>query len=375
MALSMVPGPIIGILSRFFIDDLGLTRTEMGAVATGHAFVIMAASLPLGYLADRISGRWMLVLMLSFVFLGLMTMSFSWSLWSLFVFAGLAGLPSGGGNSATNNIIVENVPPGARGWITGIKQAGVQMGVFLAGALLPAMAQALGWRRALALWSLMALVGIGFTLAIVPARPVRRPGKEALEAGGPVPRAVWWVSVYGVTMGIGMGAFFAFLPLYAQERVGVSVGLAGMVVAVSGVSGVGARMVWGRIAERAGDPIKPLIGVGLLGIGAVALVWAGSYSALLMWFGSGLMGIGPGAWMSVGMFAAISMAGPNRTGTGTAMVMLGFGLGLTIGPVIFGWAVDTTGSYDIPLAAVLLNFAASVLLMLAWRSRKARLAV
>jgi len=48
---------------------------------------------------------------------------------------------------------------------------------------------------------------------------------------------------------------------------------------------------------------------------------------------------------------------------------------LTIGPVIFGWAVDTTGSYDIPLAAVLLNFAASVLLMLAWRSRKARLAV
>ena len=375
MALSMVPGPIIGILSRFFIDDFGLTRTEMGAVATGHAFVIMAASLPLGYLADRISGRWMLVLMLSFVFLGLMTMSFSWSLWSLFVFAGLAGLPSGGGNSATNNIIVENVPPGARGWITGFKQSGVQMGVFLAGALLPAMAQALGWRRALALWSLMALVGIGFTLAIIPARPVRRPGKEARDAGGPVPRAVWWVSVYGVTMGIGMGAFFAFLPLYAQERVGVSVGLAGMVVAVSGVSGVGARMVWGRIAERAGDPIKPLIGVGLLGIGAVALVWAGSYSALLMWFGSGLMGIGPGAWMSVGMFAAISMAGPNRTGTGTAMVMMGFGMGLTIGPVIFGWAVDTTGSYDIPLAAVLLNFVASVLLMLAWRSRKARLAV
>ena len=375
MALSMVPGPIIGILSRFFIDDLGLTRTEMGAVATGHAFVIMAASLPLGYLADRISGRWMLVFMLSFVFLGLMTMSFSWSLWSLFVFAGLAGLPSGGGNSATNNIIVENVPPGARGWITGFKQSGVQMGVFLAGALLPAMAQALGWRMALVLWSLLALVGIGFTLAIVPARPVRRPGKEARDAGGPVPRAVWWVSVYGVTMGIGIGAFFAFLPLYAQERVGVSVGLAGMVVAVSGVSGVGARMVWGRIAERAGDPIKPLIGVGLLGIGAVALVWGGSYSALLMWFGSGLMGIGPGAWMSVGMFAAISMAGPNRTGTGTAMVMLGFGLGLTIGPVIFGWAVDTTGSYDIPLAAVLLNFAASVLLMLAWRSRKARLAV
>lgn len=371
----MVPGPIIGILSRFFIDDLGLSRTEMGAVATGHAFVIMAASLPLGYLADRIGGRWMLVLMLSFVFLGLMAVSFSWSLWSLFVFAGIAGLPAGGGNSATNNIIVDNVPPGARGWITGIKQSGVQMGVFLAGALLPAMAEALGWRRALVLWSLVALVGIGFTLAVVPARSARRSTRQANDDGGPVPRAVWWVSVYGVTMGIGMGAFFAFLPLYAQERLGISVGAAGMVVAVSGVSGVAARMVWGRIAERAGDPVKPLIAVGLLGIASMALVWAASGSAPLIWVGAGLMGLGPAAWMSVGMFAAISMAGPNRTGTGTAMVMLGFGLGLTVGPVVFGWAVDTTGHYDIPLAGVLLNFAGSVLLMVAWRYRKARLAI
>lgn len=374
MALSMMPGPIIGILSRFFIDDLGLTRTEMGAVATGHAFVIMVASLPLGYLADRISGRWMLALMLSFVFLGLMSMSFSWSLWSLFVFAGIAGVPAGGGNSATNKIIVENVPPGSRGWITGIKQSGVQVGVFTAGASLPAISEALGWRWALALFSLLALIGIGFTIAVVPAGSGHRSGIQSNEEGGPVPRAVWWLSAYGVTMGIGMGSYFTFLPLYGQERLGISVWLAGMVIAVAGATGVGARMVWGRIAERAGDPVRPLIYVGLLGIGSVALIWMASYSVhLLIWVGAVLMGIGPSAWMSVGMFAAISMAGPKRTGRGTAMVMLGFGTGLTIGPVVFGWAVDRTGHYDIPLAGVLLNFVASVLLMLLWRYRKARL--
>lgn len=371
MAMSMVPGPIIGILSRFFIDDLGLTRTEMGAVATLHAFVIMALSIPLGLLADRIGGRWMLVLMLSFVFLGLMTMSFSWNLWSLFVFAGIAGVPAGGGNSATNNIIVENVPPGSRGWITGIKQSGVQMGVFLAGVLLPAMADALGWRSALAIGSFTALAGIVLVLVVIPARSTQRTGTE-VRRGGSVPRSVWWVSGYGVTMGIGMGSFFAFLPLYAQERVGVSVGVAGLVVAVSGVTGVAARMVWGRITERAGDPFKPLISVALIGMGAMALVWAGSSTAAFLWIGAGLMGIGPAAWMSVGMFAAISMAGPRRTGASTAMVMMGFGLGLTIGPVIFGWAVDTTGDYDVPLGWLLINFATSVVLLLVWRHAKAR---
>ena len=111
----MTPGPIIGILSRFFIDDLGLTRTEIGAVATFHAFAIMITSIPLGVLADRLSGRYTQVLMLSFVFLGLLTMAFSWDLWSLLVFAGIAGLPAAGANSATNNIIVENVPPDPAG--------------------------------------------------------------------------------------------------------------------------------------------------------------------------------------------------------------------------------------------------------------------
>lgn len=369
--MSMVPGPIIGILSRFFIDELGLTRTEVGAVATLHAFVIMALSIPLGLLADRIGGRWMLVLVLSLVFLGLMTMSFSWNLWSLIVFAGIAGVPSGGGNSATNNIIVENVAPGSRGWITGIKQSGVQMGVFMAGALLPVMAEALGWRRALALTSFSALAGIVLVLVVVPARAARGDGSDESRRDS-VPRSVWWVSAYGVTMGIGMGSFFAFLPLYAQERVGLGVGTAGLVVAVSGITGVAARMVWGRITERAGDPFKPLVSVALLGVSAIALFWAGPTVPILLWVGAGLMGVGPAAWMSVGMFAAISMAGPSRTGASTAMVMMGFGLGLTIGPVIFGWAVDTTGDYDVPIGWLLLNFVASVLLLLVWRRNKAQ---
>ncbi len=373
MALCMVPGPVIGVLSRFLIDDLGLTRTEIGAVATGHAFVIMAVSLPLGYLTDRIGGRWMLVLMLGFVFLGLMTMSWSWGLWSLFVFAGIAGVPAGGGNSATNTIIVENVPPGSRGWITGIKQSGVQMGVFAAGATLPALAGALGWRPTLALSSLVALVAIGITLWVVPAGRPRQKVKEDGEPAGPIPRAVWWISAYGVTMGIGVAVYSAFLPLYGQERLGFSVGLGGMVLAVSGGVGVVSRMVWGRIAERAGDPVKPLMYVGLFGLLSLILVWMASHTfGALIWVGAVMLGIGPASWMSVGMFAAISMVGPKRTGSGTAMIMLGFGLGLTIGPVIFGWAVDTTGGYDLPMAGTLVNFLLAILLMGVWRIHNSR---
>ena len=373
MALCMSPGPIIGIFSRFFVDDLGITRTELGAVATGHAFVIMACSVPLGYLADRIGGRRMLALMLGFVFLGLGTMSLSWGLWSLFVFAGIAGVPAGGGNSATNSIIVDNVRAGSRGWITGIKQSGVQIGVFAAGAVLPLAAERLGWRQALVVASLVAAAGIVVTFMIVPAPSTPRPERLVIESEAVIPRAVWWLSVYGVTMGVGVAVYSAFVPLYAQEKLGMSVGLAGSVIAASGATGAVARIVWGRIAERSGDPALPLVYIGILSVGSIALTWMASPAApLLVWGGAVLMGVGAGAWMSVGMFAALTLAGPQRTGRGTAFVMAGFGLGLTVGPVLFGWGVDTSGTYGPAMAGTLLNFVASVVLMLVWKALRKR---
>ena len=345
----------------------------MGAVVAAHAFVIMASSVPLGYLADRIGGRRMLVLMLCFVSLGLGTMSFSWGLWSLFVFAGIAGVPAGGGNSATNNIIVENVRTGSRGWITGIKQSGVQIGIFAAGVGLPVAAERLGWRRALLLAALVAMAGIVAILVVVPAASSPRPTRQMTDSETGIPRAVWWLAVYGATMGIGVAVYFAFVPLYAQEKIGMSVGLAGTVIAVSAAVGAAARIVWGRIAERAGDPAIPLIWIGALSVGSTLLTWAASPSVpLLVWAGAVLMGIGASSWMSVGMLAAMTLAGPERTGRSTAFIMFGFGVGLTVGPVLFGWGVDSSGTYDLPLAGTVVNFVASVGLVVLWRLRNRR---
>lgn len=371
MALSMTPGPIIGILSRFFIDDLGLTRTQIGAVATFHAFAIMITSIPLGVLADRLSGRYTQVLMLLFVFLGLLTMSFSWDFWSLMVFAAIAGLPAAGANSATNNIIVDNVPAGSRGWITGIKQSGVQIGILAVGLTLPVTAERLGWRTALVLASLVALIGIAATFAVVPARPgAHNPARKAGGRTSRLPAAVRWLSAYGVTMGIGVGTYAAFVPLFAQENLGMGVTLAGTVIAVSGASGALCRVVWGWIAERAGHPSVPLLVIGALSAGAFMATWMAAYStSYLIWIGAVLVGMSTGAWMSVGMMAAIMVSEPEQTGQSTGSIVLGFAVGLTIGPVVFGWGVDTFGTYDLPWAGVTLNFAAAMAMMLLWRFR------
>ncbi len=375
MALSMMPGPIIGIFARYFIDELGLSRTEIGAVATFQALLIMAVSIPFGRLADRIGGRNHLILMLAFFIAGMVSMSVSWDFWSLLLFAAIAGLPAAGANSATNTIIVDNVRSGSRGWITGFKQSGVQVGLLFAGLALPFIAELLGWRQALALTTLLAGAVIALALGVVP-RPVPLHPEAAPtspEQSGKLPPAVRWLSVYGVTMGVGVGAYSAFAPLFAQETLGMSVTLSGVVIAVSGGSGTLSRVVWGRIAEQAAHPSVPLIVIGTIAFAALTAIWVAPYTTpLLIWVGAILIGVSLGSWMSVGMMGAIMLSGPRRTGEGTGLIMLGFGLGLTIGPVLFGWGVDTFGNYHLSWAGVIINCVAAVGMMLVWRLKTRR---
>ena len=63
--------------------------------------------------------------------------------------AGLAGLALATGNPVTNKLVAVHLPPGSRGLVMGGKQAGVQVGAFLAGALLAPLAAQAGWRAAL----------------------------------------------------------------------------------------------------------------------------------------------------------------------------------------------------------------------------------
>lgn len=372
MALSMAPPTMIGVLSRFIIDDLGMTRTELGGLITGYALAMTVSSLPLGGFADRLGGRRMLVLLLACLSFGLLGMAASGGLWPLMLFAGVAAMPAAGANSATNLLIVENVPAGSRGWITGVKQAGVHLGIFAAGAALPAAALSIGWRWALALSALAPAAAVAFTLYVVP----KGRGSPAAERTGlfraRLPEVVWWLAVYGTAMGVVHSAYIGFAPLYFQEEIGMSAAAAGAVIVVYGLVGAAGRIVWGRIAERAGDPASPLLWIGGMSVGSMFLTWAAADAGpLSAWAGAALLGIGSGSWTVVGMVSAMSAA-PKQTGLSAAAVMLGFGAGLTAGPVVFGWAVDSLDGYGAPWWGLVFMSAVSMVIMLLWKARSKR---
>ena len=57
MAAATFAGPAFAVLARFIIDDLGLSRAELGWVVAAFSVVGALASPAIGRLTDRVGGR------------------------------------------------------------------------------------------------------------------------------------------------------------------------------------------------------------------------------------------------------------------------------------------------------------------------------
>jgi predicted MFS family arabinose efflux permease len=263
----------------------------------------------------------------------------------LFGGAILIGLPNGWTNPATNALIVDNVAAGARGFITGIKQSGVQAGAFLGGLLLPAISNLAGWRVA---WASFLVFPIVALVAMWRRPEVRREPRAAGMPKAPIPTAVKWIAVYGTLTGLGVSSTTTFLPLFAQEDQGWTKAQAGLLIAGVGLVGVIARITWGSVSERwlgHGRTLRLLGAQSAVGAILLALAASGNAPSWVLVPTALLFGSGAVAWNAVGMLAVMDYSVPELVGRGTGLAMLGFLTGIGLGAPLMGFSVDRLGVY------------------------------
>ena len=82
---------------------------------------------------------------------------------------------------------------------------------------------------------------------------------------GRLPRLVRRLTVYGFLLGIGVVVVVVYLPLYAEEVLGMSRGQAGLVLAVTGPVGIVARIGWAKAAEGRLGMARSLMVIAFLG--------------------------------------------------------------------------------------------------------------
>jgi MFS family permease len=190
-----------------------------------------------------------------------------------------------------------------------------------------------------------------------------------MHRDGRLPSAIWWIAGYGFLLGFSGSATVMF-SLFTIESLGQSIVVGGAVTAVVGLTAVPARILWARHAEKHNAYQSSLVVIALLGVGAsVLLVVADSGPWWLIWVAAAMTGIGPSSWNSVGMLGLIVFAGPASAGRASGVVLSGFLVGLGIGPPLFGWIVDVTGSYILVWVLSMLAALLGLVTVLVWSAQ------
>jgi MFS family permease len=256
---------------------------------------------------------------------------------------------------AASLILARVTPPQHFGLVFSLKQAGAPIGIGVAGAAIPALLLVMSWQASLLV---LAAAGIVVALMLQPLRAAldreRNPAAPFRSGALLAPLAI--ILADPRLRGIAFGAFIlcavqmslvSYLVSYLHLDLGYSLLAAGSALTATQVSSVLARLVWGVLMDRLGNPLRVLGFIAIVGglfgvlIAAmqpgwpfglvVAIVVATSFAAL-GWNG-----------MYLGGIARLAPRGEVVQATAGAQVFLY--CGTIVGPLAFAGVVSLFGGY------------------------------
>jgi CP family cyanate transporter-like MFS transporter len=237
------------------------------------------------------------------------------------------------------------------GMATGLYTGALIGGAAVASAISAPLASAgLGWRGALLVWAIPAVLAAFAWSRFLRYRslaPLPASGGRRVVVGS---RVTWWLSLFMGMQSLAYFAVLAWLPAFLQDH-DVSAGQAGLALSLFNLLGVVAALLVPTIAGRQSDQRALALSicagwaVGVIGL----LVAPGGY---LAW--SVIAGLAQGASIALALALIVLRARtPDvaRSLSGTVQ-SAGYLIGAT-GPFLFGALRDATGSWTVPLLALL----------------------
>lgn len=355
----------IAPLAPLFQPELGLTKTEVGLFSSilfgGQLCLLLVA----GTLADRLGVR--IVMSTGQLLIGSCLLAMAWvtSYHQALAVMFAAGVGSSGILPAVTKSIADWFSSTFRGTVMGFKQAAVPFGGMLTAVLLPSVGLTYGWRYAIACVGAVGIAGGIATLLLYrdPARPtakaVARPsiraGLEAVLRN----RNLWQLSLVSVLYVSVQLALTSYLALFLKEGVlseaipeeNARIIAAGGYLAVCQFGGALGRVFWGAVSDRlfGGRRMAVLTITGIITFvcaGLTSLMGPGMplwlVPPLVFVFGTSAVG-----WNGLYHVAMAETAGQKYAGTGVGLSMTLNQIGTLGGPPLFGFVVDTTGSYQV----------------------------
>ena len=275
--------------------------------------------------------------------------------WLIALGALVMGLGYGPVTPSSSAILADRTPERIRSFIFSLKQTGVPIGGALAGAIVPALIVAFGWRTA-ALSVGLACVALAAAIQPVRARVDRtghfdRPQKPAslleplrLVLAHPRLREMAFASCTYSGM---QACLSTFLVVFLTQRIGLSVPVAGAVLASAMAAGIIGRISWGVVAD---NWVKPRALLGILGVtmsvgAALTATFMDTWPLVAVFAVSCIYGATAIGWNGVYLSEVVRIAPPDKAGAATGASLAMTYTGVVVLPMLFWVIVTLSDSY------------------------------
>jgi MFS family permease len=365
---------VLVVLLPFLRTALDVDYVALGVALTIFNVVSGFSQAPMGFVADRVGPKRLLIAGLCLGGLAFASLAFITSYYWLLVAAALAGFANSVYHPADYAILTSSMSSARIGKAFSIHTFSGFLGGAVAPTTLFAAASQLGLWAAFLLAGLVAFV-VALVLcwpsAVVPAARQVSVGRRASDGS---PLDILTPAVLGMTV------FFALISLSTGPLQSFSV--------VAFVSAYGVSLTTANLALTAflaGTAIGVLAG-GVLAdrtrrhgeVAATAYALAGIVVVLIAafnWSGAALVALMGAAGFLTGIIAPSrdmivrAAAPPGAEGRVFGIVSTGFNIGGAIGPIIFGWIMDR-GEPRLMFAASVVFIVLAVMLILVERPRR-----
>jgi MFS family permease len=333
-------------ISPLISVSLGLSEVGVGAIASVAYFGALLTAPISGMITDRSGPARMILVGLLTLAVGNLIAGLAWHIVAFYIGIMVAGFGYGAINPATT-VLANPVGARRRALVMSVKQAGVPAGGIVAGAVLPVLGLALGWRYAFGLSMLICLV-VALSIAIrggyvakseSSVRIRERQGRRLRLPLG----YVFGLLIAGVQVSI-----FAFTAIYLVDVRGYSTASAGLGVSTLLLGGIFGRLFWGWLSDLfTHHRLLVLEVLGLLG--AACLIFLNIASDPLVPAALIMLGICSVGWNGVYIAVVAESSEWDQIGKSTGMSLTLINAGAITVPLVVGALVHLTSNWTVGL--------------------------
>lgn len=384
--ISYIDRAAISIALGQIGKDFNLQASELGVVISVFFLGYSLMQIPGGWLADRFGSKYVIVTSIALWSVFTVSTSFAWSLGSLIAIRLVFGIAEGGFPPAAIKAVAEMFSKDNKPKMTAFLTSSNYAGSMIAPLVMAPLILGLGWRHA---FEVIGFAGIAFAAAyllLVPNDPKPASGQSDRQTASK--RIDWattrmllktpflwqlvviWFGLSCVNKGLD-----SWMPLYLLQQRGLDLKSVGVLVPIPFLLATIATAIGGWVMTRffADREKYLLIGSALLtGIFLFAMYRSETIAALIVF--QSLVYFFKSFVLATVIALPTKVLHESQIGTGIGMVNLGGQTAGFIAPMVMGFLVSASGSFDTAFGFLIVMTALSVAVATTLRTGQQRLA-